>query len=302
MACAMEEVPPPWQAEGRGVSVGSPPWQSWRQGSLVSVAAAIGGAPLRWAVLGAATLAQVGMFAAEQFEDSYLLAGMARVGLMPPLLAHRNRRCGSPHRSLGAVALANVLVGFGGFAAVLSITNVFQALCLLLLLATALRRRCQSHRRHAPTHTWRRWSDACQGDRANASRRPADLGMVNARSRRSLGTGGIGSTGDGDLAAAAASAPLAPSAAARVAAPSPPRFEIPLGLVCFGFLLLAPAAVTTAMLVTLLRDDALTLTVTVAVIAVGLVCQLRPVRVRCGCDSSAAASAAAAPLSTACLD
>jgi amino acid transporter len=106
--------------------------QSWTCTSMQVIA----GKWLKYWIEVGAVLSSIGLYSASMSSAAYLLAGMADLGLLPPIFASRDRAFGTPWASIavtGAIALG---MSFSSFTSIVAASNFLYSLGMLLEFAT----------------------------------------------------------------------------------------------------------------------------------------------------------------------
>nr|CCA14650.1 Amino AcidPolyamineOrganocation (APC) Family putati [Albugo laibachii Nc14] len=105
-----------------------PNWSTWEEGEFASIAKSIGGVTLLTWMMIATLVSNAGMFITEMCSDSYQLAGMAEIGLVPACFATRNQRFGTPHWAIAASFVFILILTTFDFDEILTMTNALSAL------------------------------------------------------------------------------------------------------------------------------------------------------------------------------
>jgi len=121
--------------------INEPKWSTWEEGSLSLITETQVGSWMGIWVMVSGFAANMGMYAAEIFEDSWQLYGMACKGLMPSPLASRYGEDGPPY-----VAVLFALAGISAiilldFNSIVVITNFYSCLTALIELMAFLKLR-----------------------------------------------------------------------------------------------------------------------------------------------------------------
>eukprot|EP00927_Polykrikos_kofoidii_P039453 TRINITY_DN33835_c0_g1_i1.p1 TRINITY_DN33835_c0_g1~~TRINITY_DN33835_c0_g1_i1.p1 ORF type:complete len:558 (+),score=50.87 TRINITY_DN33835_c0_g1_i1:90-1763(+) len=112
----------------------------WTQGFYVEAGSRFGGYAVQASVVMAAAVSNVGMFLSEQLMDTFMLAGMAELGLLPAILAVRNRH-GVPSVSLVLTLLVVVALSPCRVVDLVEMLNGLNCLGLLMAFAAFLKLR-----------------------------------------------------------------------------------------------------------------------------------------------------------------
>lgn len=115
---------------------------SWDEGHLASAANEIAGPWLRWWVVAAAGVSNIGMFEAEMSSDSYQLLGMSQRGMLPKVLSRRSVH-GTPTLAIVLSSLGVVLLAALSFKQVLELLNFLYCIAALLEFAAFLKLRSE---------------------------------------------------------------------------------------------------------------------------------------------------------------
>mmetsp|Transcript_93206 Transcript_93206/g.268327 ORF Transcript_93206/g.268327 Transcript_93206/m.268327 type:complete len:497 (-) Transcript_93206:280-1770(-) len=118
-----------------------PNWELWQAGWMSTIALEqVGHWMARWIVV-AAFVSNFGQYSAELFEDSWQLAGMADVGMLPKIFARRHNLFGTPWFAICfQVAIIVFLVSFD-FMSIVIVDNCFSVIGTLLELAAFIKLR-----------------------------------------------------------------------------------------------------------------------------------------------------------------
>jgi len=118
----------------------SPPWQQWKEGTMLDIASAIGGKPLKVLVMSATWTHLLGMFVSEVFSNGCVVQGMAENGLLPKYLAGTD--AAPPKMAISThIAMIVCFTQFVEFETLMHINNSLSALPLLIEILAALRDR-----------------------------------------------------------------------------------------------------------------------------------------------------------------
>jgi len=106
-----------------GTGASSEPYTQWTDGYFVHLASEIAGPWLALWMMFAATLTNVGMFEAEMTSDAWQVAGMAEHGILPKILATRNKH-GTPTYGVLLSASGVIVLSCMSFSQVIDMLNL----------------------------------------------------------------------------------------------------------------------------------------------------------------------------------
>jgi amino acid transporter len=108
-------------------------------GGFPKVAEMVGGAWLKWMVLGASWLGCCALFFTEISEDSFLLLGMSEMRLAPSTCRSRHATSATPtHALITGAVLVTTLSLSGSFVQIVALDNAFNCSTILLEIAAAV--------------------------------------------------------------------------------------------------------------------------------------------------------------------
>jgi len=124
------------------VLLNEPDWNTWSEGSYVTIAEFQVGRWLAICMVVASFAGNAGMHAAEMFEDSWQLCGMAEVGLAPSVFAYKHPKFNTPWVAIAfSFAIISGLIVYD-FQFVVTISNFFSVASALLELCAFYKLRC----------------------------------------------------------------------------------------------------------------------------------------------------------------
>ena len=122
-----------------GQVAGVPSSDVWKDGTLVTIAQAAGGATMKGLVTFSSLCSNMALFSTELFVDSYLLLGMAEQGLVPRCFAKISRRFRAPYVAIICnVAIMVTAMWFLNFEGLMVVNNAFSGASILLEIVAAV--------------------------------------------------------------------------------------------------------------------------------------------------------------------
>lgn len=133
---------------GLGVTLDPTVWKL-DDGGYASLAGLVGGKWLRWWMIAAAAVSQIGQFEAEMSSDSFQLQGMAERGFLPKALAKRSRH-DTPKVGVVMSSLGILMLSTFNFLQIVELLNIIYCMAQLVEFAAFLTLRFREPDLHRP--------------------------------------------------------------------------------------------------------------------------------------------------------